>query len=59
MRTSFPCNQARRRPRRLLALAALDHNFVITKNGRESCRLIGISAEEKVAYSDLKGFSQN
>ena len=40
MITTFACSQARRRLRRLLALVSLGHSFVITKNGREVCRLM-------------------
>lgn len=46
MLTTFTCSQARRRIRRLIALIAQGHNFVITKNGREMCRLMGAEAKE-------------
>ncbi|POF41146.1 hypothetical protein B0D71_18085 [Pseudomonas laurylsulfativorans] len=44
MRTHVSCSQARRRLRRLLALVAQGHSFVITKNGREICWLEGTEA---------------
>lgn len=46
MLMTFTCSQARRRLRRLVALAAQGHTFVITKNGRPVCRLSAIQAEE-------------
>ncbi|MFJ3523572.1 type II toxin-antitoxin system Phd/YefM family antitoxin [Pseudomonas sp. NPDC090203] len=46
MPVTFTCSQARRRLRRLIALVAQGHTFVITKNGRPVCRLSGIEAEE-------------
>ncbi|MNQ89831.1 hypothetical protein D3C85_1051490 [compost metagenome] len=41
MRTTFSCSQARRRLRRLFALVDQGHSFVITKNVRAICRLVG------------------
>ena len=41
MRTTLSFSQARRRIRRLFALVAKGHSFVITKNGRVICRLEG------------------
>ncbi|MGH8384273.1 MAG: type II toxin-antitoxin system prevent-host-death family antitoxin [Pseudomonas sp.] len=46
MITILSCSQARRRIRRLLALVARGHSFVLTKNGREVCRLLGAEAKE-------------
>lgn len=46
MRTTFPCSQARRRFRRLLSLVAMGHSFVITKNGKEMCRLTRADADD-------------
>ena len=46
MITTFSCSQARRRIRRLFALVARGHSFVITKNGREICRLVYAEAKE-------------
>jgi antitoxin (DNA-binding transcriptional repressor) of toxin-antitoxin stability system len=46
MLTTFTCSQARRRIRRLLVLIAQGHNFVITKNGREMCRLVAAESKE-------------
>jgi antitoxin (DNA-binding transcriptional repressor) of toxin-antitoxin stability system len=45
MITTFSCSQARRRIRRLYALVAKGHSFVITKNGREMCRLMAAEAK--------------
>ncbi len=44
MLTTVSCSQARRRLRRLIALVAQGHSFVITKNGRAICRLEGAEA---------------
>lgn len=46
MLTTLACSQARRRLRRLLALAAQGHTFVITKNGRAMCELGGVASQE-------------
>jgi prevent-host-death family protein len=46
MRTTFSKSQARRRMRRLLALVAQGHTFVITKHGKAVCRLMDAEAEE-------------
>lgn len=45
MTTTFSCTQARRRVRRLFALVAQGHSFVITKHGREMCRLMAAEAK--------------
>jgi len=44
MFTTISCSQARRRLRRLIALVAQGHSFVITKKGRAICRLEGAGA---------------
>jgi len=41
MRSTIPLSQARRRIRRLIALVPTGQSFVITKDGREICRLQG------------------
>ncbi|TPG75886.1 hypothetical protein EAH78_20370 [Pseudomonas arsenicoxydans] len=41
MLVTISCSKARRRMRRLLVLMAQGHIFVITKNGREMCQLMG------------------
>ena len=46
MITTLSCSQARRRIRRLFALVARGHTFVITKNGREIYRLVNAEAKE-------------
>ncbi|WP_283188846.1 type II toxin-antitoxin system prevent-host-death family antitoxin [Pseudomonas sp. PMCC200344] len=45
MTTTLSVSQARRRLRRLIVLVVQGHTFVLTKNGKEMCRLV--SAEEK------------
>ena len=45
MTTILSVSQARRRLRRLIALVVQGHTFVLTKNGKEMCRLV--STEEK------------
>lgn len=44
--TTLSCSQARRRLRRLLALAALGHSFIITKNGRKMCLITSVTGGE-------------
>lgn len=56
MRTTLPLSQARRRLRRLIALVATGQSFVITKNGREICRLQGESIQQgKIAEAAVVG----
>lgn len=45
MLTTVSYSQARRRSRRLFVLVAQGHSFVITKSGREMCRLEGAEAK--------------
>jgi antitoxin (DNA-binding transcriptional repressor) of toxin-antitoxin stability system len=47
MITTLSCSQARRRLRRLFVLVAQGKIFVITKNGREICRLVNAEAKEQ------------
>lgn len=46
MNAVFTCSQARRRLRRLIALVATGHTFVITKNGRAMRQLGGVDSQE-------------
>lgn len=48
MLTTFSCSQARRRIRRLLAMVAQGHIFVITKNGKAVCLLVDAEVEENI-----------
>lgn len=45
MITTLSCSQARRR--RLIVLVAQGNIVVITKNGREICRLVNAEAKEQ------------
>ncbi|WP_397452047.1 type II toxin-antitoxin system Phd/YefM family antitoxin [Pseudomonas sp. NA-150] len=47
MHKTVSCTQARRRLRRLIALAALGHAFVITKHGKAVCWLLSAETDQK------------
>ncbi|MFY0727288.1 hypothetical protein [Pseudomonas sp. NFX15] len=58
MSTTVSKSQARRRLRRLLALAGKGHIFVITKNGKAACLLVKTKADEG-GDRKRKGSSRN
>lgn len=51
MVTVIPMSQARRRLKRIVALVAKGHVFVVTKNGKP-CVMIEVAEKQKLGHSD-------